>query len=195
LLAAILALPAAAQDVKMDLVAPAQVPAGQYKLDKNHASVTFKIRHMGMSNYTARFATLDATLDYDPKDVTKSRVEATIDSNSIRTDYPDVAKVDFDRELAGEMFLDAGKYPQMRKAGDRTGIMTGDLTLHGVTKPVTLNVTFNGGYVSAPMMKIPAMGFSATGTIKRSDFGITKGIPMVGDEVQILIEAEFHKAG
>ena len=75
--------------------------------------------------------------------------------------------------------------------GSKTADVTGDLTMLGVTKPVTLKVTFNGGMASHPMAKKPAAGFSATGTVKRSEFGMTNALPFIGDDVTVLIETEF----
>jgi polyisoprenoid-binding protein YceI len=78
--------------------------------------------------------------------------------------------------------------------GSNTGSVTGDLTFHGVTKPVTLDVTFNGGLAAHPMTRKAAIGFTAKGTIKRSDFGVDFLIGIVGDEVELLVDAEFQKA-
>lgn len=179
-----------------------EMAAGIYQLEKNHASVTWKVSHMGMSNYTARFTRLDAQVDYDPKDVSKSKVTATIDPTSIETDYPDAAKKDFNKELSqGKDWFNATKFPEIkfkstsikRLAGNK-GTMTGDLTFLGVTKPVTLDVTFNATLPEHPFTKQPAMGFSAVAHVKRSEFGMTQYIPMVGDDVEVLIELEFVKA-
>jgi polyisoprenoid-binding protein YceI len=194
-LALLLAAPAAAQS-------PADVPAGAYKLDPTHASLTWRVGHMGLSNYTARFTKLAADLTYDPKDPTKSSINVTVDPRSIRTDYPNAAEKDFDKELTdGASFFNSPKFAEIRfvskrleKTGDKTGRMTGDLTLLGVTKPVTLEVTFNGSFKEHPMTKQPALGFSATGTVKRSEFGMTHLVPYISDEVKLQIEAEFVKS-
>lgn len=181
---------------------PSDVPAGTYKLDPGHASVTWRVNHMGLSNYTARFTKLDAELTYDPSDPTKSRLTATVDPGSVRTDYFNAAQKDFDKELTDDpRFFQVAKFPEIRfvskrleKTGDKTGRMTGDLTLLGVTKPVTLDVTFNGSFKEHPMSKKAALGFSAVGTVKRSEFGMGAMVPVIGDEVQVLIEAEFQKS-
>lgn len=181
----------------------AQLPSGEYVLDRTHASLTFKVSHMGMSNYTARFTKLDGTLTYDPIDPAKSSIRALIDPTSIKTDYPNPEKVDFDAELAGEKWLNAPKFPaiafestSVTRTGDKTGTVTGNLTFMGVTKPVTLNATFNGGYAEKPFSNPPAagIGFSASTVIKRSDFGFSTYVPMIGDDVTIEIEAEFTKS-
>lgn len=191
-----LAIPAHAQDAS-----PGTMPAGIYVSDETHTSVTFKISHMGLSHYTARFAKAEAELNFDPADPTKSSVKASVDPTSIRTDYPYPEKKNFDQELAtGADWLNAGKFTsitfnstRIEKTGDTTGKMYGDLTMLGVTKPVALDVTFNGAYAQHPMTKAPAMGFSAHGSLKRSDFGMTNFLPMIGDDVEVMIEIEFKK--
>lgn len=183
--------------------APNTAPAGAYKIDKTHASVTFKVNHLGMSNYTARFTGIDGALAFDPANPSAMSVEAGIDTKSIETDYPN-SDVNFDAELSGAKWLDAAKFPKItfkstkvETTGPNTAKVTGDFTLHGVTKPLTLDVTFNGGYASAAMDPNPRIGFSATGKIKRSEFGLGFGVPApgstfgVGDDVSIIIEAEF----
>jgi len=181
--------------------APGTLPAGIYVSDETHTSVTFKVNHMGMSKYTARFAKAEAELNFDPADPTKSSVKASVDPASVRTDYPHVQEKDFDKKLAQDAeWFNAGKFPtitfastRIEKTGETTGKMHGDLTFLGVTKPVTFDMTFNGAYAEHPMAKIPAMGFSATTQIKRSDFGFSTYVPMIGDEVDLMIEIEFKK--
>lgn len=178
--------------------APAlEVPAGTYRIDPTHASVTWQVNHLGLSNYTARFTKFDATLEFDPASPEKSRVTVTIDPKSVRTDFPFPEKEDFDAKIAGPDFLDAGKYPEIRfvstkveRLGADTGRMHGDLTFHGVTKPVVMDVKLVGAKTH-PMRGVGAMGFSAVTTFKRSDFGVTNLVPMVGDEVTVRVEAEF----
>lgn len=195
--AAALPLAAFAADTK-----PATAPAGTYVLDKNHASLIWKVNHMGLSNYAARFTDLDATINYNPDDLSKSKVVATIDADSIETDYPNADKKDFNKELSqGADWFNSDKFPEIKfastsikKLSATKGTMTGDVTFLGVTKPVTLDVTFNGALAEHPMNKKPALGFSAEGKLKRSDFGMSKYIPMVGDEVEVQLELEFFKA-
>lgn len=179
----------------------ADIPAGDYTLDKSHASLTFKVSHLGFSNYTASFADFDAKLRFDQANAAASSLEATIDPKSLTLPAPPAG---FQKELIGPQWLDAARYPaitfrstKVETTGPDTGKVTGDLTLHGVTKPVTLEVTYNGGYVGHPMDPNARIGFSAKGAFKRSDFGIAYGVPApgttmgVGDEVQVEIEAEF----
>ena len=129
----------------------------------------------------------------------------TVDVDSLETDFPDPLKLDFNAELRGEGWLDSAKYPQMTFTSRRvvsTGKsalrIDGELTLRGVTKPMTLNATYNGGYAGHPMDPQARIGFSARGRIKRSAFGVSAGIPApgttmgVGDDVEVIIEAEFR---
>jgi polyisoprenoid-binding protein YceI len=179
--------------------------AGVYDLDKTHASVTFRVDHLGMSRYTARFTGIDGKLNFDPANPAAMSVEASVDTKSIKTDYPNPTP-DFDAELAGPNWLDAARFPKItfkstsvEPTGPNTAKVTGDFSLHGVSKPLVLDVTFNGGYDGAPMDPGSRVGFSAQGKIKRSDFGVSYGVPQpgstfgVGDEVEIQIEAEFTK--
>jgi polyisoprenoid-binding protein YceI len=171
---------------------PAMAPAGAYHLDKKHASVTLKLSHMGLSYYTMRFDGIDAGYTYDPANPAASQINVSIDPKSIDTDSPS-----FNTEIA-DQFLEAGKYPTItfvstavHPGSGGKGEVVGNLTFHGVTRPVTLDVVFNGSGLG--MMKEQRMGFSGIATIKRSDFGVTKYIPLVGDEVTVLIETEFTK--
>lgn len=182
--------------------APADSPSGTYKLDLSHASVVWRVSHLGLSMYTARFADFDAELVWNGENPSASTVTATINPASIRTEYPDAATKDFDKVLAtGDKWFNAEAFPKITftstsaDIGDgKTGTVTGDLTFLGVTKPVTLDVTFNGGMLNMFSQKW-AMGFSGKTTLKRSDFGMTNFIPNIGDDVEVIIEAEFQRAG
>lgn len=176
-------------------------PAGRYTLDKHHASLVFRVDHLGFSFYTAQFTRFDVTLDIDPKTPSAAKVEATIDPTSLELPTPPEG---FKEALLGKDWLDAGAYPVMsfrstsvKMTGEKTARIAGEFTMHGVTKPVTLEARFNGGYAGHPMDPNARIGFSATGKLKRSEFGIAYGIPApgttmgVGDEVAFDIEAEF----
>ena len=179
--------------------APVNAPAGAYALDKTHASLTWRISHLGLSQYTARFAAFESEIMLNPKDPTRSRVTVRIDPRSVRTDFPFPEQEDFDKVVA-ERFLKANEHPEIRfqstglvATGPTSGKLTGNLTFLGQTRPVTLDVTLNGA-MEHPFRKIPVLGFSASGTIRRSDFGSTDLLGPIGDEVTLLIEAEyFHK--
>jgi len=180
------------------------VPAGDYKMDPAHSRLIFRLSHMGFSHYTARFLRFDAKLQFDPRNLAATQLTATVDPRSIETDYPD-PKYNFNEELAGEHFLDAAQFPeitfrttQVEDLGNQALRVHGELTLHGVTKPIVLDATYNGGYSGHPMDPQARVGFSAQGTLRRSDFGIAGGIPQVGsnmgvgDQVAIVIESEFN---
>jgi polyisoprenoid-binding protein YceI len=188
-----------------DAVPPASkapVPRGAYEIDKAHTSLVFKVAHLGFSTFTGRFTRFDAKLTFDPRNLASSSVNVTIDPTSVSSDN---APAGFLEEVAGTMFLDAGKFPQMaftsrsvEDAGGGRFRIRGELTLHGVTRPLTLEGRYNGGYAGHPFDPHARVGFSAHGTLKRSDFGITMGIPSaenhffgVGDEVGIQLETEF----
>ncbi len=180
--------------------------AGAYSLDKAHGSLFFRVNHLGLSHYTARFSRFDAQLQFDPDHPAAQSVTASVDARSIQTDFP-LPTPDFDAQLQGGPWLDAAQHPRMSfrstridVTGAKTASITGDLTLRGVTRPVTLEATFNGGYGSNPYDPMGSrIGFSAHGTLKRSEFGMTMGIPAPGttfgvsDEVDLIIEAEFTK--
>lgn len=174
---------------------PAQVPAGEYVLDTRHASVSMNLSHMGgFSNYAMRFDKITGGFTYDPAKLAATKLTVTIDPKSIHTGLPT-----FDEEISGK-FFQAEKFPtitfvstDVKAAADGKGMVTGDLTFLGVTKPVTLDVTFYG--VGPGMMGSGTrMGFSASGKIKRSDFGMTApGVGAAGDEVSLVAEVEFTK--
>lgn len=186
------------------------VPAGDYTLDKGHASLTVRVNHLGLSNYTMRFTDFDATLAFNPEDVTASSVTATINPASIRTDYPGDYCAGHDCTVYRTWDEDVARNPRwlnadehgdisftstsLTQTGPNTGTMTGDLTFRGVTQPVTLDVTFNGELNPMPFRQDTiAIGFSAAGSLDRSAFGMDAFIPNIGDAVEIIIEAEFHR--
>jgi polyisoprenoid-binding protein YceI len=169
------------------------VQAGAYTIDPAHTNVLFSLSHMGFSHYYGRFDKISGGLNFDPKAPEKSTLNVTVDVASIDTNN---AKLE--GELKGAQWFDAAKFPtatftsvSIEKTSATTGKLTGNLTLHGVTKPVVLDVTLNGAGQNV-MMAVPELGFSATGTIKRSDFGISSYVPMVGDDVTLTIESELH---
>lgn len=181
-------------------IKPADLPAGHYVLDKTHASVVGKIKHMGFSNYQFRFTKVDASFDYDPKAPQAAKISVTIDPASIDTATgADEFGLKFNKELAGDGWLEANKFPtatfvstKVEPGAGQTGKVYGDLTLHGVTKPVVLDVTFNGVGSSFAPGSVKT-GFSAVTQIKRSEFGVSKYVPLVGDDVTLSIEVEFDK--
>lgn len=181
--------------------AATDLPAGAYVLDKSHASLVFRVSHLGFSNYTGRFTDFDAQLQLDPAHPTASALTVTIDPRSLAADNAPPGFLD---ELRGPQWLDAAQYREMtfrstsiELTGPSTARITGDFTMHGVTRPVVLEATFNGGYQGHPMDPNARIGFSAHGALRRSEFGIANGVPAPGttmgvaDDVQIAIETEF----
>jgi len=190
LLAAPLAVLPAVASAQTAVTDPAQAPAGTWTIDKRHTSVTMKVRHFGASKYTFRFAqgSVDASYDYNPAKPLDTKISVTIDAAAVDTGLPD-----FNKEIGTDpKFFNAGQYPKITFVSTKVepGKLTGDLTFRGVTKPVTLDVVYDG-YAKTPFGS-QIMGFSATGKIKRSDFGFTHLVPMVGDDVDLLIEVEFN---
>ena len=191
--------PAAQDSVPAASTAP--VPAGAYTTDKAHSTLLFRVNHLSFSHYTARFTKFDAQLQFDPANPAASSLKVTVDPKSISADG---APEGFMATLAGPEWLDAGKYPEMTYRStkvERTGTnglrINGQLTLHGVTQPVMLTGTYNGGYAGHPFDPHARIGFSAKGVLKRSAFGVSYGIPAPGtimgvsDEVEIIVETEF----
>jgi polyisoprenoid-binding protein YceI len=169
---------------------PAKASAGHYVLDRRHASLVARVRHMGLSLYTMRFDRVDGDYDYDPAQPLASKISMSVDAGSLDTGDPGVS-----RQFARE-FLDADRNPTITftssaiQTTDGThGTVTGDLTLRGVTQPVTLDVTYDGA--ASGLIGGHRMGFSATTRIKRSQFGSKAWLGDVGDDVQLVIEAEF----
>ena len=176
-------------------------PAGAYTLDHAHSTVVFRLSHLGFSKYTAGFAKLDGKLNFDPDHPEAMTVEATIDPASLALPTPPAG---FHDTLTGPQWLDAAKYPQITfkstkvtTTGLNTADVAGDFTLHGVTKPLVLHVTFNGGYAPNPFDGA-RVGFSGKTTFKRSDFGMGFGVPApgtnlgVGDNVDVTLETEWN---
>lgn len=179
-----------------------EAPAGDYVLEKTHASLLWRINHMGMSNYTARFKTFDAKVHYDPSDISKNSVEATIDISSVETDYPGTGGRDFNQELKSEPFFNVLQYPKakfvstsVQLQGPRSMKVAGNLTLLGITKPLELDVVLNGAVKEHPFAKVPWLGFSAKGRLKRTQFELNPMPQLTGvaEEVEVIIQAEFIK--
>ncbi len=174
----------------------AAAPQGAYVLDPTHTSVNWSLSHSGLSFYTARFDKISGALDFNPNAPTQSRVDIRIDPKSVST-----GDTEWDETLATDgRYFDGDTYPEIRFVSTtattnsaNTGQVTGDLTLRGITKPVTLDVTYNGAGKS---FGIPGatLGFSAIGKITRSDWGMDYLTNFgIGDEVTLRIEAEFNE--
>jgi polyisoprenoid-binding protein YceI len=185
-----------------------KAPKGTYKNDPYHSSLTFKIDHMGLSHYTARFIRFDATLDFDPAKLASSSVTFNIDPTSVRTDFSGDFKAghkdspykSFDEEITrGDKFLNADKFGTITFKSNKvvqagqTLKVTGELTFLGVTKPVTLLGSVVGSMEKHPFTGKGVVGFSATGTVKRSDWGMIGTQAFLGDDVTIIFEGEFDQ--
>jgi len=165
---------------------------GAYELDKTHAALHFKIDHLGFSEFVGRFERFDASLDFDAETPQAARIDAVIDMASL-----DIANDEFAATLMGPDWFDAGAFPEavfrstaIEVTGDNTGVMTGEMTLHGVTAPVSFDVTFNGGG-NDRLRRAYIVGFSATAVIDRMAFGVDRFKGLIADDVIIEIEAEF----
>ncbi|MBV9570255.1 MAG: YceI family protein [Alphaproteobacteria bacterium] len=172
------------------------VPPATYNIDPKHTQIIFSIRHMGLSTFYGRFGQISGSLTFDPATPEKSALTVQIDMKSLSMHVPKL-----DEELMADVFH-ADKFPtatfvatQSTKTGANTGTVTGNLTIAGVTKPVTLKVTFNGGRNSPFPLQPYRVGFDATATVKRSDFGLTKMMwsGLVGDDVALMIQCELEK--
>lgn len=192
---AVLAVPfagASAQSLSQD---PAKAPAGAYKVESYHTRVLFAVNHMGFTTYYGDFTGVSGTLNLDPANPSASAVEVSFPTASVST-----TNAVLDGELKSADWLDAGKAPtitfkstKVTLTSSTTADITGDLTLHGVTKPVTLAAKFNAVGPNMMTRKVN-IGFDATAHIKRSDFGVTKYVPLIGDNVDVIISAAFEKA-
>jgi polyisoprenoid-binding protein YceI len=169
----------------------AQAAPEKFELDKPHTQIIFSVNHLGFSTSYGKFTDYAGTINLDQQEPKNSDVDVTIQTASL-----DMSDEKWDEHLKSKDFFDVEQFPTMtfkstkvEVTGDKTANVTGDLTLHGVTKPVTLAVTYNGTG-KHPMMDRMETGFEATGKIKRSDFGMGYGVPAVGDDVNITISVE-----
>ena len=196
-LATVLALAAAPLLAQMPTTAPgapdpSRVVAGSYQIDTAHSQVLFTVNHLGFTEYTGQFVTPSGTLTLDPANAANDKVDVSFPIASVSTTVPAL-----NAHLQTPDFFDAAKFPtgsftstSVTVTGT-TATIDGNLTLKGVTKPVKLHARFVGAG-AAPMGPPKVnVGFSATTTIKRSDFGISYGIPLVSDKVDLVINAAF----
>jgi polyisoprenoid-binding protein YceI len=188
---------AVATAVLLALSAAAQTST--WNIDPNHSSAQFTVRHLGISNVSGAFTKVSGSVALNDKDITQSQVSATIDASSIDTRQPDR-----DKDLRSPNFLDVEKYPTLEfkskrivKSGDKLQLV-GDLTLHGTTREVTLDVDGPTPELTDPWGNL-RRGFSATTTINRKDFGVVwnntlkTGEAVVGDNVKIQLDVELVK--
>jgi polyisoprenoid-binding protein YceI len=172
---------------------PKMVEQGTYTLDSSHVGVAASVSHLGFSNTVVRFDKVLGSLTYDPANPQNAKADITIDAASLNSGW--AAR---DGHLKGKDFFNVEAFPSVQfksaaltPTSNTTADLTGDLTLLGVTKPVTLKVEFKG--VGKGFDPAPRIGFAGITTIKRSDFGMKASLPMVGDDATITIDAEFVK--
>ena len=175
---------------------PKTVQPGAYAVEPAHTRVQFSVTHFGFTTYWGDVTGVSGGLTLDPKSAAVDKVSVSIPVSSIST-----TNARLDGELKSPMFLDGTTYPtitfvstSVKRTGPTTAVIVGDLTLHGVTKPVTLEAKFNAAGGN-PMSKKYTVGFDAHGHFNRSDFGVKTYVPMVSDQVDITISAAFEKAG
>ena len=173
----------------------AQASPVTYKLDPDHTMVLFSWSHFGFSHPTADLGLGEGTLVFDPQNPAQSSVDVTLPLSKLDTHVPAL-----DEHLKQAGFFDAARYPVVTFKSTRVVPVdgthfkvTGNLTVHGVTRPVTLDATLNKIGIH-PMLKVQAIGFDATATLKRKDFGVGAFVPMVSDEIQIRITTEGEVA-
>lgn len=208
LAAGALALAACAQPAEQPQPEPQaiaiNIPTGAYPLDSHHTTLHVRARHFGLANYTLRFNGVTGTLNFNAEDPAQSSIEATVAINTLDTTY--AGERDFDAELQNSEWLDALTFPtatfrstSVERTGPNTGRVTGDLTIRGVTHPMTLDVTYNASHGQHPMgFPMQMIGFSAKGMFLRSQYGVNvlpESAPGahdgVSDQVELVIEAEF----
>ena len=184
------AAPALAQ---VTTTSPASVKAGTYTVEPSHTRIAFAVSHMGFTTWFGDFTTPTGTLTLNPAKPAASSLIVSVPVASVST-----TNTKLDGELKEADWLDAAKYPTATFKADKisatagTAKVAGTLTLHGVTKPVVFSVKFNGAGVN-PLDKAYTVGFEVRGQIKRSAFGVTKYVPLVGDDVDLIISAAFEK--
>jgi len=173
---------------------PAKVVPGTYKVEPNHTQVMFRVEHMGFSYFTGVFSGATGSVTLVPGKPAAMKLTVSVPVKSVLTTSPKL-----DEELKEADWLDATKYPTMSftstsvtMTGPKSADVTGNLTLHGVTKPETLHATFVGSGVNI-LSHNESAGFQISGNIKRSDFGVTKYVPLISDDVQLTIAAAFEK--
>jgi polyisoprenoid-binding protein YceI len=170
------------------------VPSGAYVLENTHGYITFSYSHMGFSHPQVAFNSFTVDVQLNADDPTKSEVKVSIDPNSIDSRVPDL-----DKYLTSEKSFNTAAHPSI--GFESTAItmtsatkarIDGNLTIKGISKPVTLDTRLNKAAVH-PMRKVPVLGLDATTTVKRSEFGLGEYVPMVGDDVTITISVELMK--
>jgi polyisoprenoid-binding protein YceI len=193
---------ASAQETPAPQAAPAyevrvDEPAGTYRADPRHTSVIFRIRHLGLSWFTARFDTKEATLELNRDDPSQSRLTASVDATTVNTGVLNRdGERGFDAQIGRALGGGAITFTStsIRRTGAETARVTGDLTMNGQTHPATLNVTFEGSTTDILRGANRVLAFSAVGEIDRTEWGVDEWDAFTGDTVQIVIETELVKS-
>ena len=186
---------ASAADSDAKRLAADEVPAATYDVFTDETLVRYTVDHMGNNDYWGTFAGATGTLTLDPRDISSAKVEIEIPIFRLET-----TNRDLDAELYSSQFFDYIRFREMRfvstevkRTGPRTATLIGNLTIRDVTRPLTLDVTFHGAGMSPFGGDELFIGFDATGSVKRSDYGLGKWVPIVSDETRIFISAEFKR--
>jgi polyisoprenoid-binding protein YceI len=194
LLSAALILAAAAPPPPAASRDPGAVRPGTYAVEPSHSRVQFTVSHMGFTEWYGDFTGLSGTLRLDPARPASSKVDIAIPVASVST-----TNATLDGELRSGDWLDAARFPTMRfvstrvvRTGPGRATIEGNLTLHGITRPVSLAASFNGAGIN-PLSKAYTIGFNASAAIRRSDFAVTKYVPLVGDRMTIRISVAFER--
>lgn len=167
---------------------------GAYQIDPQHSTLLFKIEHLGLSTYVGRFNDFSASLEFDPANLEATRLDARVDTTSVDVDDSIV-----EGTLQNSDWFHSEQFPQaaftstaIEPLGDNRFIFSGNLTLRGVTKRVSFQGRFNGGATNL-LTRRYTLGFTASGTINRTDFGIDRYTALVGEEVELEFYAEFQR--
>ncbi len=173
---------------------PAAVQAGSYSVEPAHTRILFSVSHMGFSTWYGEFTGASGALTLDPAKLAASKLEISVPTGSIST-----SNAKLDGELKSAQWFDASQFDTIRfqstkiaRTGANTADVSGQLTFHGVTKPVVFKAKFNAAGVN-PLDKAYTVGFEVSGDIKRSDFGVTTYVPLIGDDVHLIISSAFEK--
>ena len=192
ILAVALALSACSTDTQTGDAGDDGIPSGTYAIDPENTYLTFYYLHQGYSYPLLRATDIAGELEYDADNLENSSVIVSIATNSIRSNLDH-----FDDELASRKFFNADRYPHItfrseryEAVGENQGIVHGQVTIRGITQPLELGVKLNAALIH-PILETPVVGFSATGALSRSDFGLDRNVPVVSDTVEFRIETEF----
>lgn len=184
------------------------ISAAGYSLERSHAFLSFKLNHgNGISNYRVAFTDFDATLSFDPADPEAAQLNATVNALAVQSNYPGDYKAghpesvfeNWNEDISRDAkWLNGDEHPtitfastSVQRSGDDTGTVTGDLSFLGLTKPVTFDVTFNGSANAPWFGERDLIGFDATTSLTRSEWGMGAYAPLVGDNVTVTFSGEF----